>query len=184
MTLSKILIDESTTKDNNYITPWDVISDKYYNISANVHAETDTHYGVSAYFILYNNKDPYIATKACKICFKLPKYIQTVNGDYENWDLTKEEKFILINFLSKQIPSKLGGPDDSTVYKELIKHYNELVKCKSTTLASSLINDNNVPIDTPMPDYTKLSKYDDSENYNWIGSSLVLSPIRSISETI
>jgi hypothetical protein len=91
------------------------------------------------YFKLYNHRFPEEATKMARICFFDASYCKEGSlGKKTFWILNPEEKQQLLQILQR--PCEAGN----TVWKKLIETF-----CWEA-------DEERIPLDTPIPDYTKL----------------------------
>lgn len=136
---SKIL-GTSKILDEGY---WSLTS---FEVSDNMFITLCTHNNKDSYFIVYNNKDPYLATKCARINLLKPKYITKKHfGFKRNWVLNENEIGEFISILN-----------DAPQFKSKFKNNYEL----------ALSYENNKTIQsTNIPDYTKL-KYDKHKSKN------------------
>ena len=131
---------------------------------ANVYTDDDLNISVQvnrnegrngSYFKLYNHKDYKKARKVARINFKSPEYIYHINRDgKKDWALNSRERVKLLEVLNMVV---FRG---ETVWTMLILSFNlegglnfsesEMNKMKK------MIYPNHLPIDLPIPDYTKL----------------------------
>ena len=131
---------------------------------ANVYTDDDLNISVQvnrnegrngSYFKLYNHKDYKKASKVARINFKSPEYIYHINRDgKKDWALNSRERVKLLEVLNMVV---FRG---ETVWTMLILSFNlegglnfsesEMNKMKK------IIYPNHLPIDLPIPDYTKL----------------------------
>ncbi len=130
-----------------------VYTDDNLNISIQVNRNEGR---TGSYFKLYNHKEYRKASKVARIDFRNPEYIYHVHHDgKKDWALNSHERAKLLEILNMKI---FHG---ETVWKMLILNfnlegglnYNESMKNKM----KKLIYPNHLPIDLPIPDYTKLS---------------------------
>jgi hypothetical protein len=93
------------------------------------------------YFKLYNHRFPEEATKMARICFFDASYCKEGSlGKKTFWILNPEEKQQLLQILQR--PCEAGN----TVWKKLIETF-----CWEA-------DEERIPLDTPIPDYTKLEE--------------------------
>lgn len=116
------------------------------------------------YFKVYNNDNARKADKVIRIKFRSPEYVYHKNSDgKKDWNLNLKEKKTLIKLL--QTPSKF---DNLSNWQYAILQFNleafdiSYKDCLKLTMEKqSKMDENNprkyyLPIDLPMPDYTKL----------------------------
>lgn len=84
-------------------------------------------------------------TKSMRISMTSPKYIYRNDNVEHNWILTDEEKIALIEYLN--VPDSIMIT--MTTWKSLIYYYNVQLDFYAPKLKR-------IPMDLPMPDYTKL----------------------------
>ena len=140
---------------------------------ANVYIDDDLNISVQvnrnegrngSYFKLYNHKDYKEASKVARINFKSPEYVYHINRDgKKDWALNSRERAKLLEVLNMVV---FRG---ETVWTMLILSFNlegglnfsesEMNKMKE------LIYPDHLPIDLPIPDYTKL-RFSQSKSKN------------------
>ena len=116
------------------------------------------------YFKVYNNDNAKKADKVIRIKFRSAEYVYHKNSDgKKDWNLNSKEKKTLIKLL--QTPSKF---DNLSNWQYAILQFNleafdiSYKDCLKLTMEEqSKMDENNprkyyLPIDLPMPDYTKL----------------------------
>ncbi len=138
-----------------------VYTDKILNISVQVNRNEGRN---GSYFKLYNHEEYKKASKVARINFKSPEYVYHVNRDgKKDWALNFRERAELLEVLNMVV---FRG---ETVWTMLILSFNlegglnfhktEMNKMKK------LIYPNHLPIDLPIPDYTKL-RFSQSKSKN------------------
>lgn len=110
------------------------------------------------YFKVYDNDSYSKATKSARISFREPIYISHKNPDGKQaWILNSKDKRGLIRQLTQ--PSRLFKSGDFLIWHDCIAYFNnEAYGVDFEDSLNILIKDNPkyLPIDLPMPDYTKL----------------------------
>ena len=140
---------------------------------ANVYTDDDLNISVQvnrnegrngSYFKLYNHKDYKKASKVARINFKFPEYVHHVNRDgKKDWALNSRERAKLLEVLNMVV---FRG---ETVWTMLILSFNlegglNFSKSKMNKM-KKLIYPNHLPIDLPIPNYTKL-RFSQSKSKN------------------
>ena len=118
-----------------------------------------------SYFKVYNHKDYRKADKVARINFRKPEYIYHVNSDgKKDWALNSRERTKLLEILNMVV---FHG---ETVWTMLILSFNLEggLGAQKTAMnkMDNLIYHKHLPIDLPIPDYTKLRFFQSkSKNY-------------------
>ena len=138
----------------------------YIDDDLNINLQVNRNEGSNdSYFKMYNHKDYRKADKVARINFRKPEYIYHVNSDgKKDWALNSKERAKLIKVLNMEF---YPGP---SVWKMLILDFNLEggLGTHKTVLnkMDNLIYPKHLPIDLPIPDYTKLRFFQSkSKNY-------------------
>lgn len=107
------------------------------------------------YFKVFNSSSYTKATKIARISFLEPKYIvHNMNYGMENWILNSKEKQNLITMLTTEV-------DGISNWKFAILQYNlenNIQRDEQLKLSNEdIIKRNGLPLNTPIPDYSKLA---------------------------
>ena len=115
----------------------------------NIWIDDDLKYDGKPYFVMTEGKDEWLSTRACAIDFFKPQYKSKepyISGCFKrnHWNLDKETLEKLVNFLKSPYDNQKIA---HTNWQRLIMAYNE-----------NFYGRDELPMDLPMPDYTKLLK--------------------------
>ena len=115
------------------------------------------------YFKVYDSSSKEKAKRVCRILFREPKYVNHRRGRgvtkrMSNWIMNSNERDALVKFLNK--PSDILH--ELTVWQAAIVLFNNEKGLPRSKTMENFINDlkypEYLPIDLPIPDYTKLKR--------------------------
>ena len=139
--------DEQAVYDENVIRATPIIDSLPFHIFLPYNVERG-----KEYFIVCDHPSRFDSTKAAKVDFYTPKYINDGRRlGKKKWVLSQTEKESLVKFLENEIPSFTSG---MSVFRNLIEQYNHDQNARGD------IPELEIPRGLPMPNYMELPEHD------------------------